>query len=1103
MESEDDIERSAAFDEQLRDHKTPEDVDENASVELTSRRMQTIRLLHEVFRAAPAQTIVEPTDSPLPERIGRFRIQRLLGRGGFGTVYLADDPLLNRLVALKVIHSHLLRDPTIRKLALREREAMARLQHPNIIPVWEAAEDDDDLFIVSEYCPGQTLAERLHDHPGPIAPAIAAHWLYCLADAVAHSHQRGVIHRDLKPSNILLEPVTHLASVGGEPSGDVEPRLSDFGLAKILDSAPANPATIPTQYGLFVGSLEYASPEQVRGHVEAIGPATDVYALGVLLFQLLTGRLPHQADSQYELARHICEEDAFIPHECAVLVPKDLQAIALRAMARQVTDRYSTAAAIRDDLGRYLRGQPVDARPVSALEQLLRLARKRPAVTLLGAACCGLTLLVLYNLIVNNRQLSSQSRELQTALQLANEQRAEAEHQRQRAESGQALLSKLRYRESIKLAFDQLDQQNYIGLQDTLRRLDSDYGSTIDGSTMELRHLRKQLDSAYLSFDLQGDPVHSLAWHPQRQELLSISASGRLRHWNPNRPQPLSEHQTAVGAHALAIHPDGKTIALPEYSGKKSTITLWDDEGLSQKDARFPTHSRTVESLEYSPDGRWFAAGPRYANVIVTELETGESFAHKSDRRNRQVVFSPESDRVAVHAAPGQVDIVDLNSRSTIATIESRYKDVLNTISSITWLASHDALLINSRSMRLQMYSARDGQKLADVFAGCNSENIAVSPDGRRVVLGDNMGCAKLFDSQALTSGTDDKVALSPNMRVLHGKINDIAFIDNERFIAADDEGNMMRWSQPAEQPRMEISDSISYHHWIDNESLLAYASHGQSIHCLQLNGNQLQPKHELPKHVDREVARIESKNRRALVDFDGKITFINKQNGKEISTCQLPRGKAIPGNEMVCDKLLLSQDDKLLFATGNCNQVHAVNIDDGQILWTRDMTNRGRCLAEDAARHQLYFGGGFEALTLLNISSGEILSENPAGNGTFALFVNQHQNRLITGHKDGTVRQRELGEDKSSIHRVSTYCVNAVTLTPDGRTLITGDDAGVLRLADSEVVPYGVLYQSKLVQAVVISLKWSPDGKRLAALINSSETPVSEIVVFEAGPAR
>lgn len=1102
MESEDDIKRFAAFDELLR---TEAHVPVDGANDPT--HMQTIRLLHEVFRGVKPESVESSSDPQIPEHIGRFRIERLLGRGGFGTVYLADDPLLNRQVALKVIHQHLLLDPAMRRRALREREAMARLQHPNIIPVWEASEDRDQLFIISEFCPGQTLAEWLVEHPGPLDSKAAAQWVYALADAVAHSHQRGVIHRDLKPGNILLDPVTQVESDGSTVL-NLEPRLSDFGLAKILRKTEANVVSLQTQAGLFVGSLEYASPEQVKAQSSAIGPPADIYALGVLLFRLLTGQLPHTSESQYELAQKICEVHASFPNQFIKSVPRDVQAITLRAMAKDAHDRYASADALQKDLGRYLNGQPVEARPVSFIEQVTRLARKRPAVTGLTSLCCLLAMLYVYSVIVNNYQLAKQSRELKVALQLANDERGEAQHQRQLAEDGQKALNKLLYRESIKLAFDQWQQQNFIGLYDSLQRMEGQHSPT-----MEWQFLKKQLGQTYHAFDLQDESVQALSWLASDHQLLTIGSSGQLRRWKLGQKVSLSQHPTAKGAHSLAIHPDGKTLALPEHlssnsataSDKKaSQVAFWNLHDSERNAVPLPNrYSSTVESLEYSPDGLWLAAGPRYSNVIVTEIEARDAFAIKSDRRNRQIVFSPESDRIAVNAAVGVIEIYELHSRALVATIRNQMGDIAGALYSMAWLPGHDALVVNARPERLQVYSARDGRRLADVPANIDAENIALSPDASRILLGDNQGFVRLFDVPALLSGAIDDVALTPNMRVLNGKITDMTFIDSKRFVAADSEGDMIQWTQPTEQPALTVDRLLKRIHWHDDQHLWAFGSDGNYLAMVEASSAGLNFETELPPHGEHEVARTQNAIHIASASMTGLVTITDSHTNKQVSTCQLPTGNSLQNHVPVVDVLLFSEDGKTLFATGESNSVSAIQVENGTITWSKNLTNTGDSLAEDPRRSNLYVGGGFEELWIFGTASGDVRDHHVAGNGSLCLLRDMVKSRLISGHRDGTLRARSLNErEPPSIQRLSTTGITALAMTADHRTLIAGDDYGVVRLADDELTPLGVLYRSRLRSPEVAALNWSPNRQRLAALVYSKEDNRSEIIVFDSGLA-
>lgn len=389
---------------------------------------------------------------------------------------------------------------------------------------------------------------------------------------------------------------------------------------------------------------------------------------------------------------------------------------------------------------------------------------------------------------------------------------------------------------------------------------------------------------------------------------------------------------------------------------------------------------------------------------------------------------------------------------------------------------------------------------------------MAVSPDGRRVVLGDSLGCVRLFDLQALLEGaaddvsTADNVAITSSMRVLNGKIVDIAFIDSDSFVATDEEGNMMRLNVPKPQALLKFDDTCRQIHWQDDQHLWVYGYDGRSVRCVMADSSQLElladiPADVIPAHIGGEVARVQNSTHTAMATMDGRITIVDSRSGQQVSVCQLPHGKAVVNEYPVCDRLLFSADGQTLFSTGENNQATATRVADGEILWTKDLTNSGYCLAEDAARGRLFLGGGFEALKILDSTSGQLQAEHVAGHGTTSSFCNTDREFLLSGHNDGTVRKHHLrSEEPASIHRVSTKAISAMTMTADLRTLITGDDEGVLRLADDDIVTYGILYRSQLPSAQVASLKWSPNGKTLAALVFSTEKKISELVIFDNG---
>jgi serine/threonine-protein kinase len=331
-------------------------------------------------------------DLPWPS-LGRFQLRRELGRGTFGIVYLAYDPGLGREVALKVPRLDALADPQLRERFQREARAAAGLEHPHVVPVYEAGEVGPVCYIASAYCPGPTLAQWLKQRDQPVLVRQAAALVALLADGVHHAHTRGVVHRDLKPANVLLAvSPTEAHAPSGQPaeSGflDATPRIADFGLAKILLEAGE---ASPTQSGAIVGTAEYMAPEQAGGKREEVGPAADIYALGVILYELLTGRPPLQAETPLETLLLVRSEDPLPPGRLRPKLPRDLETICLKCLQKEPRQRYASAQALGDDLRRFLAGEPVQARPTPAWVRGLKWAKRRPAsAALLGVSAVAL-----------------------------------------------------------------------------------------------------------------------------------------------------------------------------------------------------------------------------------------------------------------------------------------------------------------------------------------------------------------------------------------------------------------------------------------------------------------------------------------------------------------------------------------------------------------------------------------------------------------------------------------------------------------------------------------------------------------------------------------
>jgi serine/threonine protein kinase/cell fate (sporulation/competence/biofilm development) regulator YmcA (YheA/YmcA/DUF963 family) len=363
------------------------------------------------------------SDTEALPNIPGYEIRDVLARGGMGIIYKARHIRLNRIVALKMLldGKHAGADDLNR--FRREAEAVACLQHPNIVQIYEVGEYEGRPYFALEFLDSGNLDKKLDGTPLPARQA--AELLELLARAIHVAHERGVIHRDLKPANVLLarSDSKQAVQLGSTPekAGPYEIKITDFGLAKRLNVGKGQTAT-----GVVMGTPSYMAPEQARGEAKAIGPAADVYALGVILYEALTGRPPFKAESQVETILQVLAEEPVPPSRLQPKVPRDLETICLKCLHKEPGKRYATAEALAEDLARFRAGNPVQARATPFWERVLKLAKRRPAT----AALVVLSVLVLLGLGIGGALFAEYERGLRRQ---ADDQRERAEQKEQEA----------------------------------------------------------------------------------------------------------------------------------------------------------------------------------------------------------------------------------------------------------------------------------------------------------------------------------------------------------------------------------------------------------------------------------------------------------------------------------------------------------------------------------------------------------------------------------------------------------------------------------------------------------------------------------------------
>jgi WD40 repeat protein/tRNA A-37 threonylcarbamoyl transferase component Bud32 len=680
-----------------------------------------------------------------------------LGRGGMGVVYKARQAKLNRVVALKMILAGA--HASAQELARfrSEAEAVAPLQHPHIVQIYEVGEHQGHPYFSLEYIEGGSLAQQLDGAPQPTR--WAAQLVETLARAIHFAHERGIIHRDLKPANILLtgkwergasREVSVSSSLAG--AGVPIPKITDFGLAKRL----AND-TNQTKTGAVLGTPSYIAPEQAAGKKD-IGPPADVYALGAILYELLTGRPPFRGETPMDTMLQVMSDEPVPPSRLQPKVPRDLETICLKCLEKNPAKRYANAEALAEDLRRFLNDEPIQARPISLAGRGMKWARRSPAVAalVLVVALAVLTMWVAslwYSAALRaaNAREMARAAEAEAQRALADAQREQAETQRKNALAAQAETERQRQlaleriehaRRSIyalqlteAAALAARDPGRGLELLNDKERCPSDLRDFTWGS---LRRLC-QRERASLGGGEQAVPA--VAW-TANGKTLAAAVGDIVVLWEGPEMKPRELKRVHNGPIlAIAFAPGGATLA---SAGFDKSVVLWDVA--SGEDQRsLEGHSAPVRALAFSPDGKTLASGSDDNTVRLWDVPGKRSRATLSAHKGpvTSVSFAEDGRLLASGSADRSIRLWDpILDRELLPPLPGHAEAVLT----VAFAPGAKVLASGGSDSTVKLWDIA-GRKEIDTLRGHTQavNALAFAPDGRLLATASSDGTARLW----------------------------------------------------------------------------------------------------------------------------------------------------------------------------------------------------------------------------------------------------------------------------------------------------------------------------------------------------------------------